>query len=91
MLSMRHHTQSGSGKQISLAFNPMAITDSKSVLYMAYGKLELSRHLSFEQVMSIRVIAIGVRNMADAITRREGGGIEHEQSTPRRNINCCAS
>ena len=62
------------GKQIPLAFNPMAIPERKSVLYMAYGRLELSRHLSFEQVMANRVIAIGVRNMADAITRRGCSG-----------------
>ena len=79
---MRHHTQSGLGKQIPLAFNPMAIHESKSVLYMAYGRLELSRHLSFEQVMANRVIAIGVRNMADAITRR-GCSANASMSSPR--------
>jgi len=67
---MHHHAQSGSGKQIPLAFNPMGTLDSPSVLHTAYTRLELSRRLSFEQVMSNRAYAIGVRNLADAIARR---------------------
>lgn len=67
---MRHRTQSGSAKQIPLAFNPMASLDSASALRTAYTRLELSRRLSFEQVMSNRAYAIGVRNLADAIARR---------------------
>jgi hypothetical protein len=67
---MRHRTQSGSAKQIPLAFNPMANLDSTSVLRKAYTRLELSRRLSFEQVMANRAYAIGVRNLADAIARR---------------------
>jgi hypothetical protein len=67
---MRHHAQSGSGNQIPLAFNPMGTLDSTSVLRTAYTRLELSRRLSFEQVMSNRAYAIGVRNLADAIARR---------------------
>ena len=71
---MRHRTQSGSGKQIPLAFNPLASVDSKSVLRSAYTRLELSRRLSFEQVMSNRACAIGVRNLADAMARRLASG-----------------
>jgi hypothetical protein len=67
---MRHRTQSGSGKQIPLAFYPMANPDSTSVLRSAYTRLALSRRLSFEQVMSNHAYAIGVRNLADAIARR---------------------
>jgi hypothetical protein len=67
---MRHRIQSGSAKQIPLAFNPMAGVDSMSVLRTAYTRLELSRRLSFEQVMSNRAYAIGVRNLADAMARR---------------------
>ena len=67
---MRHRTQSGSAKQIPLAFYPMAGPDSTSVLRKAYTRLELSRRLSFEQAMSNRAYAIGVRNLADAIARR---------------------
>jgi len=69
---MRHRTQSASEKQIPLAFNPAASLDSKSVLHLAYARLQLSRRLSFEQVMSDRACAIGVRNLADAIVRRGG-------------------
>jgi len=79
---MRHHTQSGSGKQIPLAFNPMAVPERWFALHLAYGRLELSRHLSFEQVMANRVIAIGVQNMADAITRR-GCSETSSMSNPR--------
>ena len=67
---MRHRTQSGSAKQIPLAFIPMVGFDSNSVLRSAYTRLELSRRLSFEQVMSNRAYAIGVRNLADAMARR---------------------
>ena len=71
---MRQRTQSGSAKQIPLAFIPMASLDSTSVLRKAYTRLELSRRLSFEQVMSNRVYAIGVRNLADAMARRGARG-----------------
>jgi hypothetical protein len=71
---MRHRTQSGSGKQIPLAFNPMASVDGKAILRSAYSRLELSRRLSFEQVMSNRAYAIGVRNLADAMARRRAFG-----------------
>ena len=71
---MRHYTQSDPRKQIPLAFSPMAIPESRFALHLAYGRLELSRHLSFEQVMANHIIAIGVRNMADAITRRGCSG-----------------
>jgi len=66
---MRHRTQSGSGKQIPLAFIPIAGFDSASVLRKAYTRLALSRRLSFEQVMSNHAYAIGVRNLADAMAR----------------------
>ena len=71
---MRHRTQSGSAKQIPLAFNPIASLDNTWVLRTAYTRLELSRRLSFEQVMSNRAYAIGVRNLADAIARRGACG-----------------
>ncbi len=76
---MRHHTLSGSGKQVSLAISPMAIAERGFPLHLAYGRLEPWRQPNFEQVMAKRVIAIGVRNMADAITRRGCcGKTEHE-------------
>ena len=71
---MRYRTQFDSGKQIPLAFNPMSNPESASVLRSAYTRLELSRRLSFEQVMSNRAYAIGVRNLADAIARRVACG-----------------
>ena len=68
---MHRHTQSGSGKQMPLALDLTANPDSRSILRDAYRRLELSRRLSFEQVMSNRAYAIGVRNLADAIGRLE--------------------
>jgi hypothetical protein len=67
---MRRHAQSGSDKQIPLALHLLAGPESTSVLRTAYTRLELSRRLTFEQVMSNRAYAIGVRNLADAIVRR---------------------
>ena len=80
---MRHRTQSGSGKQMPLAFNPMASLDGKSVLRSAYTRLKLSRRLSFEEVMSNRTYAIGVRNLADAIARR-GASVKSTKSNCNR-------
>lgn len=71
---MRRHSRSRSVKQLPLAFNLMANPESKSVLRAAYRRLELSRHLTFEQVMSERAYEIGVRNLADAIVRRVFSG-----------------
>jgi len=68
--SMHRHTQSGSGKQIPLSFNLMPNTERELILRAAYRRLELSRRLSFEQAMSDRIYSIGIRNLADAITRR---------------------
>ena len=67
---MRHRTETDSGKQIPLALSPIASLDSATVLRSAYTRLELSRRLSFEQAMSNRAYAIGVRNLADAMARR---------------------
>lgn len=69
---MRRHTQPDLGKQIPLAFNLMPNPEAESILRTAYGRLELSRRLSFEQAMADRIYAIGVRNLADAIARRGG-------------------
>jgi hypothetical protein len=67
---MRRHTQFDSWQQIPLALGRMEIPASESALLKAYRRLDLSRRLSFKQVMSDRAYAIGVRNLADAITRR---------------------
>lgn len=84
--SMHRHTQSGSGKQIPLAFDLMANPESESVLRAAYRRLELSRHLSFEQVMSDRAYAVGVRNLADAIARRGASGNSAKSTTTTNAI-----
>jgi hypothetical protein len=67
---MRRHIQSASRKQIPLALSLVSGSECMSILRSAYDRLELSRRLSFEQVMSNRVFAIGVRNLADAIVHR---------------------
>ena len=81
---MRRHNQSGSWKQLPLAFNPMTNPASASVLRAAYSRLRLSRRLSFEQVMSDRALAIGVRNLAGAIAHRGASG-NPAKSTPATN------
>lgn len=73
-ISMHRHTQSDSGKQTPLAFNLMSNPESKSGLRTTYRRLELSRHLTFEQVMSNPALAIEIRNLADAIARRGTAG-----------------
>ena len=67
---MRRQIQSAARKQIPLAFSLAPGSECTSILRSAYDRLELSRRLSFEQVMSNRVFAIGVRNLADAIVHR---------------------
>ena len=81
---MRRHTQFDSGKQIPLALDLMASPASEPALFAAYRRLELSRRLSFEQVMSDRAYAIGVRNLADAMARRRTSG-NMAGSTPAPN------
>jgi hypothetical protein len=67
---MHREDQSASWKQLPLAFNPNANPESTSALRLAYAQLKLSRQLTFEQAMSDRAIAIGIRHLADAIARR---------------------
>jgi hypothetical protein len=67
---MRRHHQAGSWEQLPLAFNPITNPEITSVLRVAYSRLKLSRRLSFEQVMSDRALAIGIRHLADAIAQR---------------------
>lgn len=81
---MHRHNQSGSGKQLQLAFNLMENPESMSVLRTAYRQLELSRRLTFEQVMSARALAIGIRNLAEAIARRRASG-NSTNSAPTTN------
>jgi hypothetical protein len=80
---MRHRTQSGSAKQIPLALIPLVKPDATSGLLSAYTRLELSRRLSFEQVMSNRAYAIGVRNLADAMARRGASASGSKNSRSR--------
>lgn len=77
---MRHQIHTGSGKQIPLDLNLMAGPEIPSVLQAAYTRLELSRRLSFEQVMADRIYAIGVRNLAHAIVRRNARGLHAKDS-----------
>lgn len=62
----------------------MAHPEGTSALRMAYRQLELSRRLTFEQVMSDRALAIGVRNLAEAMARRRASG-NSTNSTPTTN------
>jgi len=71
---MHRDNHSGSWKQLPLALNLNADSESLSVLHAAYSRLKLSRRLTFEQVMTDRALAIGIRHLADAIARRRATG-----------------
>jgi hypothetical protein len=66
---MYGQTQRESGKQCQLAFDPNAMHANKLPLRLAYERLQLSRQLTFEQAMSVPIFAIGIRNLADAMSR----------------------
>lgn len=67
---MQKHAQYASEKQIPLDLDPAAELARESALRAAYVRLRLSARLSFEQVMSDPAYAIGIRNLADAMSRR---------------------
>ena len=71
---MQRDAQHATGKQIplDLELDPAAQSARDSALRAAYVRLRLSARLSFEQVMSDPAYAIGIRNLADAMTRRGG-------------------
>lgn len=69
---MDGHHQHVSAKQIPLDLDPAAGPARESGLRAAYVRLRIARRLSFEQVMSEPVYAIGIRNLAHAIARRRG-------------------
>ena len=66
--------QHASAKQLplDLELDPAAQAARESALRAAYLRLRLSVHLSFEQVMSDPAYAIGIRNLAHAMTHRRG-------------------
>jgi hypothetical protein len=66
---MYGQTQRASGKQYQLAFDPNAMHANNMPLRLAYERLQLSRQFTFEQAMSVPIFAIGIRNLADAMTR----------------------
>ena len=83
---MHRHNQSGSWRQLPLAFNPNANPESTSVLRAAYSQLALSRRLTFEQVMTDRALAIGIRHLAEVIARRRASGNPAESSPTTNEI-----
>jgi len=68
---MHRHAQRASERQIPLDLDPAAHLARESALRAAYVRLRLSARLSFEQVMSEPAYAIGIRNLADAMERRQ--------------------
>ena len=71
---MHRHVQNACAKQLplDLDLDPLAQAARESALRAAYARLQLSLHLSFEQVMSDPVYGIGIRNLAHAMAQRRG-------------------
>lgn len=59
-------------EQMALGLEPAADAGSEVSLRRAYRRLELSRRKTFEQALSNRAFAIGVRNVAEVLARRIG-------------------
>jgi hypothetical protein len=72
-IDMQRYPQRASQKQIplDLELDPAGGSARDSALRAAYVRLRLSARLSFEQVMSDPAYAIGIRNLADAMARRD--------------------
>jgi hypothetical protein len=66
---MYPQAQHVSNNQHQLAFNLDSFHASHSPLRAAYERLQLSRQLTLEQAMSIPIFAIGIWNLAEAMTR----------------------
>ena len=66
---MNRHVEQVSERQHQLALDSISSGASHAPLRTAYARLQMSRQLTFEQAMSIPVFAIGIRNLADAMTR----------------------
>ena len=68
---MQQNVQTVSEEQIAFESGAMDAPGDESALRTAYERLELSRFVTFEQAMSERTYATGIRNLADAISRGE--------------------
>ncbi len=68
---MQRHDQLDSEKQAAPGLGSVIFPTIESALRAAYVRLELSRLLTFEQAMSDPAYAIAIRNLAQALTRRE--------------------
>lgn len=68
---MQRHAQRISEKQITPDGEPAFRLGSESALRAAYMRLELSHFYTFEHAMSEPAYAMGIRNLADAMARRE--------------------
>ena len=66
---MRHpwpHAQT----QLPLGLGTGSDVDGEARLRTAFGRLDISRRMSYEQAMADRACAIGIRNFAEAVERR---------------------
>jgi hypothetical protein len=60
--------------QIPLALEPVDSPQPESAFRSEYLRMQISRRLTFEQVMADTALAICVRNLAEARARRGGAG-----------------
>lgn len=56
--------------QIPLALESVDSLQAESALRSEYRRMQISRRLTFEQVMSETALAICIRNLAEAAARR---------------------
>lgn len=56
--------------QIPLALEPVDSPQAESALRSEYRRMQISRRLTFEQVMSDTALVICIRNLAEAAARR---------------------
>jgi len=71
---MRLYKKPGSWQHLPLALDLKTSPESRPALRAAYSRLKLPRRLDSEQVMADRAMALGVRQLADAIAHCGASG-----------------
>ena len=67
---MARKALSSAARQIPLPLDPSEGPQPESALRREYQRMQISRRLTFEQVMANSALAICIRNLAEAAARR---------------------